>query len=1190
MRLLRWFGFAACTAVAAMTPGATQAATIDWNATASDPSPGTDWMQGTNWVGGIVPGSNDVANFARWNRANQPNVGANQVEIGGIRFDNFGGTLSPWMLNGTAAGTVYLGANGLYNDGQNSDFYPTIAIASPTSTWAGRNQKILHEPLDGTGTIYLAEGQLQYPLLDSPPWRGALHVMSDSLGTDLGGDVATLNWEPHDFTSNGVYNFGSNLAGTEPATITVNGINPQGNGSFSVNAYPGGAASNNVRFEVNNPIAVGPMRGGLHGRQWQVSGIDPQIRFSGPIDLGGILATGDGTASTRGNDVQYTGTVTIRNTVPALAGFDQFSWVQDSDFSGDIVDGPGDYANPLVLTTEQRDPVLSSSNNTYAAGTRVAFCGWVAPGDTSRARAGFVVRSWTKLGSGDVEIVPGGMLKMESGTAVDTGATLRVCGDALSLGVAGVGDNTLPTLASDSDGVFAIDTGGYDLITDLSTLGDGTMFLGACNAAGTLTSVSLAAGAGNVYRLGGGGNTLTIANSVLTGTAALEVGSLRYHGGGTVVLSTSNTFSGAIEVWEPLFHYGATRGTTLRANTVSTNSSHSALGDATADVTLHGAQLWLMGQNTWAEAVKGDLTFESDAIVIADRNNSGGNAAQLRFDNLVRTNRGTLVVQGYDSLLGHNTSNEFVRINNPPSLTNGIAPPYIVARDTQNDYVADFATYDATLGFHTNGVYASLDLESSTAADVVSYAGAITGTRECYALKATGDITGTGQKITIHGGGLILPDTGADRDILPDIDFGSAEGIIYVADDIWELKGIVSGSGGITKSGVDTVELQNPANDFTGLITVNRGDLGFFFDDLYHGTAGSMGDVNNDVYLNGGRLYMLDGATTNRGLLASRTVTLGPLGGSFREAAMNNREYELAGKITGPGPLIFDLASGNGNVAVNITNPSNDYSGGTYIYGTYVDAEDGGKFGNGPVLVQRNTRVRVYHNEAFATSHRVTVAIDGLLYFPTDAPVLGSLDGSGTVILGEAIAHWVGPDVNADLRVGADNSDCTWHGIITEPYAAAPDNSEPSSSLTKIGTGTWTITGPQFFDGVTTVSNGALRLDGSVQSNVVVEANGTLMGSGHIGGSLIMNGTYRILLDGETFKPMQVDGAAILNGDIEIVVAEGFHPVGGTVYTLLTADGGISGAFTGVLGGYPVTVGPNSLSLRVPSGLLLIVR
>ncbi len=101
-----------------------------------------------------------------------------------------------------------------------------------------------------------------------------------------------------------------------------------------------------------------------------------------------------------------------------------------------------------------------------------------------------------------------------------------------------------PMVDPASIGILALNTNNSHL---LGTNGS-SAFIGAYNSQ-SLTTITLAPGAGGTYRLGGDGGTLTVTNGVLTGsTNSLIVGSTQPNGAGTVVLAAANTFGGGTTV------------------------------------------------------------------------------------------------------------------------------------------------------------------------------------------------------------------------------------------------------------------------------------------------------------------------------------------------------------------------------------------------------------------------------------------------------------------------------------------------------------------------------------------------------------------------------------------------------------------------------------------------------------------
>jgi autotransporter-associated beta strand protein len=536
---------------------------------------------------------------------------------------------------------------------------------------------------------------------------------------------------------------------------------------------------------------------------------------------------------------------------------------------------------------------------------------------------------------------------------------------------------------------------------------------------------------------------------------------------------------------------------------------------------------------------------------------SSGYATKIEVDTLVRTNRSVLL---FDAVRNSAQVNEkFVVTNGAPAVVNGIVAPYLLATAGVDYWQTHFATYDSVNGFGKTSYVTMPSPGAGT--EVVSYGGAVSGSPSIWALKTTGALSGSGT-ITINGGGLIL-----GQSIAPNINFGAAEGVIF-SDQInpnnCNITGKISGSGGLTLAG-GGVRLSNVGNDFSGLITIAHGNrvggpgaMAMAELDTAPATTRSLGNADNDLFLNGG--VFCNWSATGNALLASRAVTLGPLGGYF--LGYSGYPYTIYGPISGEGFLVLTgTMQGNyGPPDVTLDASGNTYSGGTRVCG-WLTVNAGSSVGTGPVMLHYGSAT-FKGNANISTNARLQVCLDTKAYFQSATPAVGSLVGAGKVQLGAT-------GVDTTLTVGQDNSDGAFLGEISQ-FAGR------TGSVVKEGSGTWTLHGRHLYTGATTVNAGTLKLRGSL-------AGGLTIGSG---GKLAVD----LGPDGASYGA--VAGAVTLGGTLTLNLADGYQPAVGQSWTLIGGASGFSGGFSSVTpAGYKaVASGGNLVLSRVPSGTVFFLR
>ena len=140
------------------------------------------------------------------------------------------------------------------------------------------------------------------------------------------------------------------------------------------------------------------------------------------------------------------------------------------------------------------------------------------------------------------------------------------------------------------------------------------------------------------------------------------------------------------------------------------------------------------------------------------------------------------------------------------------------------------------------------------------------------------------------------------------------------------------------------------------------------------------------------------------------------------------------------------------------------------------------------------------------------------------------------------------------LTVGGNGHNTTYSGTL----------SKTGASLVKVGSGTLTLSGANTYDGVTTVSNGILNVNGSVAGSVTVVSGGGLSGTGTVSAVTVnSNATLRL-----TVGANGISDAMIVNGNLSISAGALFQVTNtnlldGTYrYTVISNAGARTGSFT----------------------------
>jgi autotransporter-associated beta strand protein len=308
---------------------------------------------------------------------------------------------------------------------------------------------------------------------------------------------------------------------------------------------------------------------------------------------------------------------------------------------------------------------------------------------------------------------------------------------------------------------------------------------------------------------------------------------------------------------------------------------------------------------------------------------------------------------------------------------------------------------------------------------------------------------------------------------------------------------------------------------------------------------------------------------------------------SADQCTIINEGATAAGATGGASSFSFDSPTAAN--ATLIANGGSNGGGGGSI--TFFDASSGGTarveiFGNGYLDIS------IHKGPSFTT---------------------GSLEGSGIAYLG-----------TKTLIIGANSLSTTFSGLL---QPGTPGGGSGTGALSKIGTGTFTLSGASVYTGGTTVSAGTLVVANTTGSatgtGAVSVTGGTLGGSGIIAGAVTMgtgSGTGAFLAPahgGRKQLTLTIQGSLTFNSDstytytfkakgnkskIDKVIANGitinsgasFNLSGtaqgtltqGTAFTVMknTAATPISGTFSNLPDGAIVTVNGNNLQASYEGG------
>jgi outer membrane autotransporter protein len=439
--------------------------------------------------------------------------------------------------------------------------------------------------------------------------------------------------------------------------------------------------------------------------------------------------------------------------------------------------------------------------------------------------------------------------------------------------------------------------------------------------------------------------------------------------------------------------------------------------------------------------------------------------------------------------------------------------------------------------------------------------------------------------LTIEGGGTINSNTNGRV-----AQFAGSQGAVTVtgAGSMWTMIGSLV----VGESGTGTLGIANG-----GSISNGDGRIGE--------NAGSQGTVTVDAatWANSGNLFV--------GTFGTGELTI--LGGGI----VNNTEGRIAFNIGSQGAVAVTGAGSTWNNSIDLiiggigTGTLTIADGGTVTSAGLVSiGQQSGSTGTlnigaapGMAAAAPGTLVApsVQFGAGTGTINFNHTAANYVFALPISGPGSVNQIGPGTTVVTADNTYTGGTTINAGtLQLGNGGASGSILGNVVNNATFAINRSDAfifdgvisgAGAFRQIGSGTATLTANSSFTGPTTVEDGTLNVTGSIASSslTTVNSGAMLTGTGTVGNTVIGtggifapgNGTpgtsmtvagnlafqsgaqYMVFLNPSTSSFANVTGTASLNGTVQVATAPGdYTPF--TTYTILHADGGVTGVFAGL--------------------------
>jgi autotransporter-associated beta strand protein len=600
-----------------------------------------------------------------------------------------------------------------------------------------------------------------------------------------------------------------------------------------------------------------------------------------------------------------------------------------------------------------------------------------------------------------------------------------------------------------------------------------------------------------------GGIDVTSTNVFTVPGVISGVGSLTKTNTGTLLVTGSNTYTGGTFVNAGKLQIDNTAGSATGTGPVTVaGGTLSGIGTASGNVNINTGGSLIPGDSGVGTLTAGSLTFNG-----ASTSTFYLSGSTLAANQFLISGNGTLTINGTDSvyLYQPGTTTAFSTAGTYALGTLGTGG---VVGNLANFTVADVApstsyTFANTGGLFTVTIANSL-ANSAWAADVSGLWGTASNWNPAVVPTASGDVA----NFPTNLGSSNVTVTLATNRTVGTLIFGTAgqsSPLSYT---------VAAGGGTLTlNNGINAAIVTDLGGSHVIAAPVSLGGNVTITstNDTASGTpsvltfSGNISDTtgNSTVSINGTGTVIFSGTNTYSGtttISPNATLQLGTGGstGSFG-----------AGNVTNNSTLVLDLSGGTlaNNIAGNGTLNAN---------GTGVLQLSGNNTFTGPANINTGT---VQLGSAIAlgagsATNLLTVASGATLDLNGNSSTVGSLSGAGTVNnTGTA---------NVTLTTGVANASPTFSGVIE-------NTGNGSLALTKVGTGSLTLSAANTYSGGTTINAGSITVanNGALGSGVVYDNS--------LGGIQLNNGVVlsnNIVVNDAANEFVGTTGNATLAGNI----------------------------------------------------------